>query len=146
MKARIPTIDPLRILVLVLMILPVLALFAFGVLWLWQNDTLQYWLMAMVGCGGLGYGLQQWLVQRERKLLAKAVTEPNPEWPPSAEVVWQKVEALAETCNPEDWPLEDGAWVLTLGQKNDGNCRTLLSSECGKAITRADPTAYFVHY
>ena len=48
MKARIPTIDPLRILVLVLMILPVLALFAFGVLWLWQNDTLQYWLMAMV--------------------------------------------------------------------------------------------------
>lgn len=117
MKTRIPTIDPLRILVLVLMILPVLALFAFGVLWLWQNDTLQYWLMAMVGCGGLGYGLQQWLVQRERKLLAKAVTEPNPEWPPSAEVVWEKVEALAETCNPEDWPLEDGAWVLTLGQK-----------------------------
>ena len=117
MKARIPNIDLLHILVFVLMILPVLVLFAFGVLWLWQNDTLQYWLMAMVGCGGLGYGLQQWLVQRERKLLAKAVTEPNPEWPPSAEVVWQKVEALAETCNPEDWPLEDGAWVLTLGQK-----------------------------
>lgn len=111
------SIDPLRLSVFILLILPVLGLFGFGLLWLWQNDTLQYWLIAMVGCGGLGYSLQQWLVRRERRLLTEAVTEPNPEWPPSAERVWQKVEALAETCNPEDWLLEEGTWMLALGQK-----------------------------
>lgn len=117
MKTPLPRFDPLRLLVFILMLLPVLALLGFGVLWLWQSGNLQVWLIAMVLCGGLGYGLQQWLVRRERRLLADAATEPNPEWPPSADVVWQKVEALAATCSPEDWPLEDGTWMLELGQK-----------------------------
>lgn len=117
MKAPLPAVDLLRLLVLILLILPVLALLGFGMLWLWQSGNLQVWLIAMVVCGGLGYALQQWLVRRERQLLTDTVTEPNPDWPPSAEVVWQKVEALAETCNPEDWPLEDGTWVLELGRK-----------------------------
>ncbi|MDP1935030.1 MAG: GTP-binding protein HSR1, partial [Nitrosomonas sp.] len=65
MKAPLPAIDPLRLLVLILLILPVLALLGFGVLWLWQSGNLQVWLIAMVVCGGLGYGLQQWLVRRE---------------------------------------------------------------------------------
>ena len=117
MKTPLPGIDPLRLFVFILLILPLLALLGFGMLWLWQSDNLQYWLIAMVICGGLGYGLQQWLVRRERKLLSEAVTEPNPDWPPSADVVWQQVEALAETCNPQDWPLEEGTWVLELGQR-----------------------------
>lgn len=117
MKKPLPAIDPLRLLVFILMVLPVLALLGFGVLWLWQSGHLQYWLIAMVICGGLGYGLQQWLVLRERKLLADAVTEPNPDWPPNAGAVWQQVEVLAETCNPEEWPLEEGTWILELGRK-----------------------------
>lgn len=117
MKTPLPAIDPLRLLVLILLILPVLALLGFGMFWLWQGGNLQYWLIAMVVCGGLGYGLQQWLVRRERRLLTEAVTEPNPDWPPSADSVWQQVEALAETCNPENWPLEEGTWMLELGQK-----------------------------
>lgn len=117
MKTRLPAIDPLRFFVFILMILPVLALLGFGLFWLWQSDYLQYWLIAMVACGSLGYGLQQWLVRRERQLLQEIVTEPNPDWPPSADKVWQQIEALAESCNPEDWPLEDGAWILGLGQR-----------------------------
>ena len=117
MKSPLPGIDPLRLLVLILLILPLLALLGFGMLWLWQSGNLQYWLIAMVVCGSLGYGLQQWLVRRERKLLTEAVTEPNPDWPPSADGAWQQVETLADTCNPEDWPLEDGTWILELGQK-----------------------------
>ncbi len=117
MKKSLRHIDPLRLVVFILLILPVLALLGFGVLWLWQSDHLLYWLIAMALCGGVGYGLQQWLVRRERQLLTDAATEPNPDWPPSADAVWQQVEALAQTCNPEDWPLEDGTWVLKLGQK-----------------------------
>lgn len=117
MKTPLPAVDPLRLLVFILMLLPLLALLGFGMLWLWQSGNLLYWLMALAVCGGLGYGLQQWLVRQDRRLLADAATKPNPDWPPSADAVWQRVEALAETCDPEDWPLEDGTWILELGRK-----------------------------
>lgn len=117
MKKPVAAVDPLRLLVAILLLLPVLALMGFGMLWLWQSGNLLYWLIAMVVCGVLGYGLQQLLVRQERQLLMNAATEPNPEWPPSADAVWQQVEALSATCNPEDWPLEDGRWIWDLGQK-----------------------------
>ncbi len=117
MKTPFSVIDPLRILVFVLMVLPVLALLGFGVLWLWQSDYLHYWLIGLIACGSLGYGLQQWLIWRERHFLMDNATEPNPDWPPSADAVWRQVEALAESCNPDDWPLEEGSWMVELGQK-----------------------------
>lgn len=110
-------VDPWRLLAFLLLILPVLALVGFGLVWLWQSGYLQYWLIAMALCGILSYGLQHWLVRRERKLLRESVTEPNPTWPPSADEVWQRVEALAQGCQPEDWPLEEGDWVLKLAQQ-----------------------------
>ena len=110
-------VDPWRLLAFLLLILPVLALLGFGLVWLWQSGNLQYWLVAMALCGILSYGLQHWLVRRERQLLRESVTEPNPAWPPSANAVWQRVEALAQGCQPEDWPLEEGEWVLKLAQQ-----------------------------
>ena len=79
MKAPLPSVDPLRLLVFILMLLPLLALLGFGAFWLWQSGNLQYWLIALVVCGGLGYGLQALLVRRERQLLRDSATEPNPE-------------------------------------------------------------------
>ncbi len=117
MKSFFTEIDPLRILVLVLLLLPFLAAFGFGMLWLWQSGYMLHWLIAMVVLGGLSYGLQQILIRRERKLLADAVTKPNPDWPPSADVAWQQVESLAQVCNPEEWPLDEEAWVFDLGQR-----------------------------
>lgn len=117
MKSTLARIDPLRLLVFILMLLPLLALLGFGFFWLWQSGNLQYWLIALVICGSLGYGLQYWLVRQQRQLLNAPVTAPNPQWPPNADAVWQRVEALAETCNPQDWPLEEGTWILSLGQK-----------------------------
>lgn len=110
-------IDPLRLLAFVLMVLPFLALLGFGMAWLWQNNLLLFWALAMLVSSGLGYGLQQLLIKRERKLLAEAATQPNPEWPLSADAAWEKVQALAETCQAEDWPLEQGDWILALGQR-----------------------------
>ena len=57
------------------------------------------------------------MIQRERRLLSDSATEPNPEWPQSADAAWKKVAALADGCNPQDWPLEQGTWILALGQK-----------------------------
>jgi len=114
---RFSLINPLRLLVFLLLILPVLALSGFGVTWLWQNNYLIYWLGALVGCGVLGYGLQYWLVKRESQSLHDTTTQPNPAWPPSADNVWQEVNALAEATHPEDWPLENAAWVMELAQR-----------------------------
>ncbi len=114
---RFSLINPLRLLVFLLLILPILVLLALGVAWLWQNDYLIYWLGASVACGLLGYSLQHWLIQHESQALQNTTTDPNPTWPPSADAVWQQVEALAESTQPEDWPLENGAWVMELAQR-----------------------------
>src|SRR5690606_15420727 len=114
MKALPYGIDPLRLLAFLLLILPFLSLLGFGMVWLWQNSFLLFWTLAMLISSGIGYGLQQLLVKRERKLLAEAATEPNPEWPSSADAAWVQVQALAEDCKPEDWPLEEGGWILAL--------------------------------
>ena len=110
-------IDPLRLLVFLLMVVPFLAVLGFGMVWLWQNGFLLFWALAMLVSGGIGYGLQQLLVKRDRKLLADAATEPNPEWPLSADAAWEQVQALADSCEPKDWPIEKGDWILALGRR-----------------------------
>lgn len=110
-------VDPIRLLALSLFTLPFLAIFGFGVLWLSQLGNWYYWVITMLISAGLGHGLQKWLETRDRKLLEEVATEPNPEWPPNANVAWQQVIKLADECDPNDWPLEDESWVLALGQQ-----------------------------
>ncbi len=110
-------IDPFRLLAFLFLMLPFLTLLGFGMLWLWQNSFLLFWALTMLISSGIGYGLQKFLIKRERKLLAEAVTEPNPEWPLNADAAWAQVQALAEDCKPEDWPLEEGDWILVLGRR-----------------------------
>lgn len=117
MKTLFQQVDPLRLFALVLLGLPTLAVFGLGILWLWQTGNLLYWAIVMAVFGALGYGLQYWLTQRDRQLLDEIATEPNPDWPPSAEAVWQEVEKLAETCDPRDWPIEDASWIVELGRR-----------------------------
>ncbi|MGG7054458.1 GTPase family protein [Nitrosomonas sp. ANs5] len=117
MKTLLNRVDPLQFVALALLGLPTLALFGFGMLWLWQTDHLVTWLIVMVVCGGLAYGLQIWSAQRRRKLLNELFTEPNPDWPPRAADVWQEVEALADSCDPQDWPLDHTDWIIELGKR-----------------------------
>lgn len=117
MKTLFQRIDPLRLFALILLGLPSLAVFGFGILWLWQTGNLLYWAIIMAVFGAVGYGLQYWLARRDRQLLDEIATEPNPDWSPTAEAVWQQVEKLAESCDPKDWPIEDASWILTLGRR-----------------------------
>lgn len=110
-------LDPLRLTALLLLVLPGLIVFGLGLFWLWQVDGVVWWLVGFALCGGMGFGLQQWLVKRDRRLLAEGVTEPNPDWPPSADAVWAQVDALAASCEPADWPLDDGTRLLELGRR-----------------------------
>lgn len=117
MKSLLRQIDPMRLLALVLLVLPGAIVFGLGIYWLWRADTVMLWLIGFAACGALGYVLQQWLVRRDRRLLADAITDPNPDWPPSADVAWRRVDALALACEPQDWPLDDGSRVLELGRR-----------------------------
>ncbi|TVR58813.1 MAG: GTP-binding protein HSR1, partial [Candidatus Competibacteraceae bacterium] len=116
MKALFEHLDRWRLLALLLWALPVAALLLLGTLWLWQSQALLYWVLAMALCGGAGYGLQAWLIRRDRKLLAAAATGPDSSWPPQAEGAWAAVEALAGQTEPEAWPLNDGGRLWLLGR------------------------------
>lgn len=110
--------DALRLFALLLLVLPLVVLLGAGIAWLWQQGALWYWLAALVLCAALGAGLQKLLLKRERALLEDIGLDPNPDWPPSAEVVWQRVDALAESLQTEDWPLGDGERWLELGRRS----------------------------
>ena len=117
MKALFDRLDRLRLIALLLWVLPVAALLPLGAFWLWQNGRLFWWLVAMIACGAAGYGLQSWLLRRDRRLLADAQTVPDPRWPPKADGAWTAVERLADEVKPEDWPLNEGGRLWTLGQR-----------------------------
>jgi uncharacterized protein len=108
--------DRLRLFALLLWALPVTALLPLGVWWLWQNGVMAYWLGAMLAFSAAGFGLQAWLRRRDRRLLADAQTAPDPHWPPKSKAAWDAIETMAEALRPEDWPLEDGPRLTTLGR------------------------------
>ncbi len=116
MKTLFDRLDRLRLTALLLWALPVVALLPLGGFWLWQAGKLSWWLAALLVCSAAGYGLQYWLLRRDRRLLADTVTAPDPHWSPKAEGAWAEVERLAEAVKPEDWPLHDGGRLWTLGQ------------------------------
>jgi predicted GTPase len=109
-------LDRLRLIALLLWALPIVALLPLGAFWLWQTGMLYGWLAAMIACSAAGYGLQHWLLRKDRRLLADAATAPDPHWPPKADSAWEIVEQLAGDVKPEDWPLNDGGRLWTLGQ------------------------------
>ncbi|MCB1776086.1 MAG: 50S ribosome-binding GTPase [Candidatus Competibacteraceae bacterium] len=109
-------LNRLRLIALLLWALPVAALLPLGAFWLWQTGTLYVWLAAMLLCSAAGYGLQYWLLRKNRRLLADVDTAPDPCWPPRADGAWAAVERLAEDANPEDWPLHDGGRLWALGR------------------------------
>ena len=117
MKKLVKQIDPLRLIALMLWLCPTLILFLFGLIWLWQIDGFVYWLIALALCSSAGYFLQQQLIRRNRRLLSEAMTEPNPDWPPSAETAWQKVDQLANHFDPQTGSIENTSWIIELGRQ-----------------------------
>ncbi len=110
-------LDRWRLAALLLWALPVIALLPLGGFWLWQAKALSWWLLAMVVCSAVGYGLQYLLLRRDRQLLTEAATGPDPHWPTQADRAWTAVEQYAEAAKPEDWPLNEGGRLWTLGQQ-----------------------------
>lgn len=109
-------VDSLRLLALMLWIIPVLALLPLGFWWLWERESLRYWLLACLVFSAAGYGMQFWLQRRDRRLLAAQQTVADPQWAHREQKAWDAVESMAEGIKPEDWSLEDSGRIADLGR------------------------------
>lgn len=105
-----------RLFAIIITTLPLLALPLAGTIWLLQTELFLYWLLSLVVCGGIGFLLHLYLVRREGLSQQEAVTNANPHWPDLAATPWKSVEQLAEQVTPEQWPLNDGERLLSLGR------------------------------
>ncbi len=117
MRRLLSRLDRLRLLALVLWAVPVAVLLPLGLVWLWQDGWLRYWLGALVLFSAVGYGLQYWIHRSERRWLSDAQTGPDPDWPPAADAAWELVEDMAAGIRPEDWPIGENARLGLLGQQ-----------------------------
>lgn len=115
MKPLLKPFGYLRIAAFILTMMPLLALPLLGVIWLWQSGSLLYWLGALLACGLLGYGLH-WIDRWRVRLPDDSITQPSPDWPAGSTGAWERVEALAERVDPEDWPLDDSDKLWQLGR------------------------------
>ena len=115
--SRVRGLDAWHLLALGLLALPAVGIVLLGFYALWHTPHTLWWLAGFVVSGLAGYAVQQWCVRRDRRLLTDAATEANPDWPPEADAVWQRVETLAESLEPEAWPLDDANRLLMLGRR-----------------------------
>lgn len=105
-----------RLVAYILTGIPFLVLPVLGLTWLWQTNTLFFWMLGLVGFGGIGYALHWLLVKRdERKPLPKS-TVADPHWPVIADTPWAAVNAFADKVDPEEWPLGDVDKLWQLGK------------------------------
>lgn len=106
----------LRLVAVILTSIPFLVLPVLGMMWLWQTDTLFYWLLGMMAFGGTGYLLHWLLVKRDERKPLPTSTQADPHWPVAADAPWAAVNAFADKVTPEEWPLWDADRLWQLGK------------------------------
>lgn len=106
----------LRLIAMILTAIPFLVLPVLGLVWLWQSDTLFYWVLGLAGFGGAGYALHWLLVKRDERKPLPVSTRADPHWPVAADSPWAAVNAWADKVTPEEWPLSDSDRLWQLGK------------------------------
>lgn len=109
-------LDRLRLAALLLWALPLLALLLLGLVFLWRSGTVLWWVAGAALCSAAGYGLQLWLLQRDRQFFNGTTTKADVHWSPQGDATWALVEDFAEQVQPTEWPLHDGGRLWLLGR------------------------------
>lgn len=107
----------LRTAALALSLIPLALLPLLGLAWLWQNAQLLSWVAVTILLALLAMGLNQIAVKREQAALPQAQTQAAEHWPPAAEACWARVEGLAGSVTPDDYPLNDGPALMRLARE-----------------------------
>ncbi len=130
----------LRLLAVLLAALPLLALPALGLTWIWLSDHRPFWLAALGICAVFGYGLHLLAARLERSRIGTGQAKmnqtgqpdeagayatkakpdwssrANPNWSRQDEACWAKVEELAQRTSPRDWAAMDVQRIALLGR------------------------------
>ena len=117
MREWIARFGKLRTVALIVSLLPLVLLPVLGVAWLWQNAQLLLWVGTTLILALLAMALNQLAVRREQAALPQAQTRAAAHWPPAAEACWTRVEQLADSITPDDYPLSDGAALMRLARE-----------------------------
>ncbi|WP_347331710.1 GTPase domain-containing protein [Marinimicrobium locisalis] len=117
MKDLIHQFGRLRLLALALTFLPLAAIPLAGVVWLWQTGYLFHWLLLLALCAGLALLLQAWLAFKDRRRMLETRTRPDGNWSATAEAAWTKVEALAQSVEPQAYSWQESTPLWSLGQE-----------------------------
>jgi uncharacterized protein len=116
-----------------LLVLPVLLLSGLGVYGL--SQTGQEKTLVLVFAAFYAFvGLMKILLKKKTITSADypAVTA-NGDWPPEATEIWARINALAETLNPADYPLTDSQRLMELAKKVTGEVAGYYSSTKDKS-------------
>ncbi|MCD2453113.1 50S ribosome-binding GTPase [Methylicorpusculum oleiharenae] len=112
--------------------LPLLLLSGLGIYGLWQTGHEKGFLIVFAVFYAF-VGLLKILVKK------KTISSPdypsvtaNEDWPPETTEIWERINALAETLNPADYPLTDSQRLMELAKKVTGEVAGYYSSNKDK--------------
>ncbi len=91
-------------LLLLIVALPWLALLPLGLLWLWQQGGLLWWLAGAVVVSLAAWAARGWW--RRGQTVHKPGFAPDPHWSYRDEAVWVQVERQADDLRLDDYPLD----------------------------------------
>ncbi len=98
---------------------PYVLVLAAGWWWLYEKGYLIGWAAAAGVMLLAGKWLLRWAKQTNAARSPSGV-QPSPNWAPSSEPAWKKVEELSARARQEDWPLDDPArWQALLSELLD---------------------------
>lgn len=95
------------ILLLAWLSLPFLLLGMAGSLWLWEHHWTFYYAAITLVVTAVSWPLLRVVQKRCTRPLEKLSEDPDPNWPPRANLAWQDVEALANRVDADQIPLDD---------------------------------------
>jgi uncharacterized protein len=116
-----------------LVLSPWLTLLILGGIWLWQQHYLMIAAPVLLSSYGIAWILGQKLQQDEPMPQAFPSVDPDDRWSPAAKEIWDKIDTLAQTLNPSDYPLTDPARLAALARRVITEVATHFKPEAGRA-------------
>ncbi|MGR9085639.1 MAG: GTPase family protein [Gammaproteobacteria bacterium] len=105
------------VILLFLVLLPWLALFVLGGLWLWQNHYLMAAIPVLLSSYGIAWLLGQRMRQDQPLPPTLPTVDPDDRWSPASQEIWDKIDILAKELKPGDYDLTNSSALTALAQR-----------------------------
>ena len=116
-----------------LVMLPWLALLILGGIWLWQQHYLVIAAPILLSSYGIAWILGQKLQQDEPLPPSLPSIDPDDHWSPAAKEIWDKIDALAQTLDPADYPFTNVTRLEVMAKRVITDVAGHFKPEAGRA-------------